>query len=92
MHWPAVQAMFTGVGRLLQAGRRFCLYGPFNYHGEFTSESNARFDAWLKARDPQSGVRDIDDLTAIAAQAGMVLARDHAMPANNRTLVWEKVA
>ncbi|MBI1423977.1 MAG: DUF938 domain-containing protein [Gammaproteobacteria bacterium] len=90
MHWPAVQAMFAGVGRLLQPGGRFCLYGPFNYHGEFTSESNARFDAWLKARDPRSGVRDVNDLLALGAEAGMQLVRDHAMPANNRTLVWEK--
>jgi len=90
MHWPAVQAMFAGVGRVLQAGGRFCLYGPFNYHGAYTSESNARFDDWLKARDPASGVRDIDDLSALATAAGLNLLRDHTMPANNRTLVWEK--
>ncbi len=91
MHWAMVQAMFAGVGRLLKPGGRFCLYGPFNYHGAFTSESNARFDVWLKERDPQSGVRDIDDLTKLADTARLHLVRDHAMPANNRTLVWEKV-
>jgi cyclopropane fatty-acyl-phospholipid synthase-like methyltransferase len=92
MHWPAVQAMFAGVSRILQEGGRFCLYGPFNYHGAFTSDSNARFDAWLKARDPASGVRDIDDLLDLAHATGLELLRDHAMPANNRTLVWEKPA
>jgi len=91
MHWPMVQAMFAGISRVLKPGGRFCLYGPFNYHGAFTSESNARFDDWLKARDPQSGVRDIDDLTNLATAAQLDLIRDHAMPANNRTLVWEKV-
>lgn len=90
MHWPMVEAMLSGIGSILSAGGRFCLYGPFNYHGEFTSESNARFDDWLKARDPQSGVRDIDDLSALAIGAGLQLLRDHAMPANNRILVWEK--
>lgn len=92
MHWPAVQAMFAGIGRTLQTGGRFCLYGPFNYHGAYTSDSNARFDDWLKARDPQSGVRDIDDLAKLADAAGLQLMQDHAMPANNRTLVWEKTA
>jgi SAM-dependent methyltransferase len=90
MHWPAVESMFAGVGEILQTGGRFCLYGPFNYHGSYTSDSNARFDAWLKARDPQSGVRDIDDLLRLAETAGLMLLRDHAMPANNRTLVWQK--
>jgi cyclopropane fatty-acyl-phospholipid synthase-like methyltransferase len=90
MHWPAVQAMFAGVGRILQNGGRFCLYGPFNYHGDYTSDSNARFDEWLKALDPQSGVRDIDDLMQLATSAGMQLLQDHAMPANNRTLVWKR--
>jgi cyclopropane fatty-acyl-phospholipid synthase-like methyltransferase len=90
MHWPAVQAMFRGAANVLQTGGRFCLYGPFNYHGAFTSDSNTRFDEWLKARDPQSGVRDIEDLSALAEEVGLQLVRDHAMPANNRTLVWQK--
>ena len=90
MHWPDVQAMFSGVGNFLPTGGRFCLYGPFNYHGEYTSDSNARFDAWLKQRDPASGLRDLDDLTTLAASAGLHLLRDHSMPVNNRILVWEK--
>ncbi|MBI5462373.1 MAG: DUF938 domain-containing protein [Gammaproteobacteria bacterium] len=90
MAWPAVEAMFTGIGRVLTPGGHFCLYGPFNYGGEFTSASNARFDQWLKARDPNSGVRNFEDLDRLAATAGMRLAQDYAMPANNRTLVWIK--
>lgn len=90
MHWPMVEAMFAGVGHVLESGGRFCLYGPFNYAGQYTSDSNARFDDWLHARDPHSGIRDIHDLTRIANAAGLALVRDHAMPANNRILVWQK--
>lgn len=89
--WPAVERMFAGIGSVLAPGGLVCLYGPFNYGGNFTSESNARFDAWLKARDPLSGVRDFEVLNALAEEQGMVLLSDVAMPANNRTLVWQKV-
>ncbi len=90
MGWPAVEAMFAGIGGVLEPGGVFCLYGPFNYDGKFTSESNARFDIWLKERDPVSGVRDFEALNALAEQAGMQLRNDHPMPANNRTLAWVK--
>lgn len=90
MGWPAVAAMFSGIGKLLAAGGVFCLYGPFNYNGAFTSPSNARFDQWLKARDPVSGVRDFEALDGLAQAAGMRLHKDYEMPANNRTLVWLK--
>ena len=92
MGWEEVEMMFAGIGRVLESRGRFCLYGPFNYQGRYTSDSNARFDAWLKARDPRSGVRNFEDLDALARAAGMQLLRDHAMPANNRILVWEKSA
>jgi SAM-dependent methyltransferase len=92
MSWSAVQCMFSGIGKLLQPGARFCLYGPFNYGGGYTSESNARFDHWLKQRDPASGLRDFIDLDALAAGNGMHLSADHEMPVNNRVLVWEKSA
>jgi cyclopropane fatty-acyl-phospholipid synthase-like methyltransferase len=90
MSAPEVEHMFTGVGNLLTTGGRFCLYGPFNYHGNYTSESNARFEQWLKNRDPNSGIKDIDDLHRWAEPPGLRLAADHEMPANNRILVWVK--
>ena len=92
MDWPSVENMFAGIGRVLKAQGVFCLYGPFNYQGSYTSDSNARFDLWLKQRDPRSGIRDIEAINALARLYGMVLCADHAMPANNRTLVWEKSA
>ena len=66
----------------------FAPYGPLNYEGHYTSESNARFDRWLKARDPKSGIRDFETLDALAREGGLELVRDHKMPVNNRTLVW----
>jgi cyclopropane fatty-acyl-phospholipid synthase-like methyltransferase len=85
-----VEHMFRGVGNVLNSQGRFCLYGPFNYHGEYTSDSNVRFDHWLKQRDPDSGIKDIDDLLPWARQANLRLRHDYEMPANNRILVWEK--
>jgi len=90
MGWDLVTAMFAGVGRLLPEGGVFALYGPFHYGGEPTSPSNARFDAMLRARDPAMGVRNFEDVDALAQRAGLRLWRDCAMPVNNRTLVWRR--
>ena len=90
MGWEKVESMFAGIGHVLARQGSFCLYGPFNYQGHYTSDSNERFDQWLKARDPRSGIRNFEDLDTLARTAGMTLLRDHAMPANNRILVWQK--
>jgi hypothetical protein len=87
MSWPQVEKMFAGLGAI-RTLRTFCLYGPFHYEGRPTSESNARFDAMLRARDPLGGVRDFEAVVALAAQHGMALQEDNAMPANNRLLVF----
>lgn len=88
--WPLVERMFTLAGSHLPAGGVMVVYGPFNYGGQFTSDSNRAFDAWLRQRDTASGIRNIEDITALAAQHGLHLQQDHAMPANNRTLVFRK--
>lgn len=88
--WPAVERMFAGIGRVLAPGGIVCIYGPFNYGGRFTSESNARFDLWLKNRDPESGVRDFEAIDALAAAQGLELIDDVEMPVNNRTLIWRR--
>ncbi|MCB1857633.1 MAG: DUF938 domain-containing protein [Gammaproteobacteria bacterium] len=90
MHWPEVEAMFEGAGALLPQSGRFALYGPFNYGGRYTSDSNARFDSWLKSRDPDSGIRNAEELNALADRAGMIPQGDYRMPANNRILCWER--
>ncbi len=89
--WPQVCRLFTKVGNLLPEGGVFCTYGPFNIDGEFTSESNANFDATLRARDADSGIRDIRDLTVQAKTHKLFLQADHPLPANNRLLVWRKI-
>jgi SAM-dependent methyltransferase len=91
MDWSAVREFFRGVGSVLRSAGVLCVYGPFRFHGAHTSDSNAEFDRWLKARDPLSGVRDFEALDALARASGLEFAADHAMPANNRTLVWRKV-
>jgi len=89
MSWPQVERMFQGIGRL-RSLKTVCLYGPFNYGGRHTSESNARFDAMLRGRDPASGLRDFEAIAALAARNGLTLQEDNAMPANNRLLVFRK--
>ena len=89
MSWPQVERMFAGVGAIATL-KTFCIYGPFKYGGRHTSESNARFDAMLRARDPLSGVRDLEAIVALAAGQGLALAEDVAMPANNRLLVLRR--
>ena len=90
MSWYHVIALFGGVGKIALPNARLIVYGPFNYNDEYTSESNQRFDAMLRSRDPLSGIRNFEDVDKLAAAAQFKLIRDYAMPANNRTLVWQK--
>ena len=90
MGWPEVELMFAGVARVLRPGGVFCLYGPFNRDGQFTSESNRAFDASLRARDPQMGLRDDQALKTLGRQHALAFAGEHSMPANNRVLVWTR--
>ncbi|MBX3663572.1 MAG: DUF938 domain-containing protein [Burkholderiales bacterium] len=92
MGWPSVENFFRGAGRVLQPGGVLAVYGPFRYGGRHTAPSNAQFDAYLRARDPQSGIRDFEAVDALAAAQGFKLTGDHAMPANNRTLLWRRIA
>lgn len=87
MSWPQVERMFAG-GAAMPSCELLCLYGPFSYGGQHTSESNARFDAMLRARDPQSGLRDFEAICALAERCGLRFDEDNAMPANNRLLVF----
>ena len=88
MSWDAVVAMFRGVGQLFVEHGVFLLYGPFNKHGEFTSESNYRFDCFLKQKNNAMGIRDDQDIFHLANQNNLDLVDDIDMPANNRILVF----
>lgn len=92
MRIEAVAQMFRLAGLLLPSGGVFCLYGPFNFDGEYSSESNAEFDASLRQRDPAMGIRDIGRLDELAERAGLVRVRLYAMPANNHIAVWSRRA
>jgi hypothetical protein len=89
MSWTQVERMFAGIAKMPPV-KIVCIYGPFNYGGRHTSESNARFDAMLRGRDPLSGLRDFEAMVALAGKAGLALQEDNAMPANNRLLVFRK--
>lgn len=90
MGWPQVEAFFAGVRGILEQNGLLIVYGPFNYGGDFTSDSNRAFEQWLKDRDPASGIRDFEAVDALARAIGLALVEDNAMPANNRALVWQK--
>ena len=74
----------------LAADARLAIYGPFNYGGKFSSDSNAAFDAALRADDPKRGIRDFEAVDALARARGFTLLEDRAMPANNRCAVWRR--
>jgi SAM-dependent methyltransferase len=88
MSWQAVEALFAGLPRILEPGGVVAIYGPFKYGGQCTTASNAAFDAMLRERDPESGLRDFEEVDALVAAVGLELQADHAMPANNQLLVW----
>jgi hypothetical protein len=87
MSWDEVGLLFRGLPRLAAADASLVVYGPFSYGGQFTSPSNAAFDASLKAQAPHRGIRDFEAVDALAREAGFALLEDCAMPANNRCLV-----
>jgi cyclopropane fatty-acyl-phospholipid synthase-like methyltransferase len=88
MGWPEVERLFARLPAVATDDAVLAIYGPFNRDGRYTSDSNAAFDRALKARDPRMGLRDAAAVDALAQAAGFMLAHDHAMPANNRCLVW----
>ena len=90
MGWPEVQALFASLPDLLEARATLAVYGPFNRAGGYTSDSNREFDGWLKARDPRSGIRDFEAVDGLARAAGLQLALDAPMPANNVLLAWRR--
>lgn len=90
MSWAEVQRLFQRLPEIMTPDARLAVYGPFNYGGRFTSDSNAAFDASLKAAVPHRGIRDFEAVDALARGIGLSLLEDRQMPANNRCLVWAR--
>jgi hypothetical protein len=81
---------FTNIASVIKKNGFIIIYGPFKYDGQFTSESNARFDAILQSRNCGSGIKDFESCNTLAETAGFRLVEDFDMPQNNRILVWQK--
>lgn len=79
-----------GAADCLKRSGYFIAYGPFNYNGEFTSDSNRQFERWLKHNNPHSGIKHFEVVNKIAEHSGLKLIDDIAMPANNRILIWQR--
>jgi len=85
--WPVAEGLLAGAARHLQSDGRLILYGPYRVGGVHTAPSNAAFDAALRAEDPRWGVRDTDEIAALAAANRLRIAETVEMPANNLALV-----
>ncbi|MCF7968563.1 MAG: DUF938 domain-containing protein [Methylococcaceae bacterium] len=92
MSWIEVERLFARLPDVMAQSAKLVIYGPFNYAGQFTSDSNARFDATLKQQAAHQGLRDQEAVIALADQIGLRLLEDRAMPANNRCLIWQRSA
>ena len=91
MSFEAVKDMLRLVATSLRRDGVFACYGPFKQGGHFSTESNAKFDQWLRQRDPESGIRNLEDLDTLATDGGMQRRRVYAMPANNLLVIWQKL-
>jgi len=89
--WEATLGLFRGAGAILPVFGVLVLYGPFMIDHRHTAPSNAAFDETLRARNPAWGVRDLGDVTGVAHANGLELLEQVAMPANNLTVVFERV-
>jgi cyclopropane fatty-acyl-phospholipid synthase-like methyltransferase len=91
MSWPEVERLFAQLPLVLEGNAKLAIYGPFNYGGQFTSASNAAFDATLKTDQAHRGIRDFEAVNAQAEALGFQLVQDYSMPANNRCLLWQRI-
>ena len=92
MSWSEVERLFRKLASISTPDAKLAIYGPFNYDGQFTSESNAAFDRSLKSRGAHMGIRDFEAVNALASNAQFALIDDVPMPANNHLLVWQRQA
>lgn len=89
--WRLVERLFELVGGALPINGKFIIYGPFNKNGEYSSNSNRQFDKQLREWDASSGIRDKEDVVALAKQHQLTLEKQYKMPANNEILVFRRI-
>ncbi|MBO1531215.1 DUF938 domain-containing protein [Psychrobacter sp. F1192] len=89
--WPLVERLFELVGAALPLDGKLIVYGPFNENGHYTSVSNQQFDLSLRQRDAGSGIRNKEDIIALAKKNQLAFRETYAMPANNQILVFQKI-
>ena len=89
--WSACEGLIRGAGSCVKPGGFLMLYGPYRIEGEHTAESNAAFDETLRAQNREWGVRDLEDVTALAEAAGFEAEDPVPMPANNFCVIFRKL-
>jgi len=87
--WSACLGLMAGARRILPPGGILYLYGPFKQVGKHTAPSNAAFDESLQMQNPEWGVRDLDDVVAVARTENLTLVKTYAMPANNLSVIFQ---
>lgn len=88
--FSVTKALFAGARQALRIGGNLLLYGPYKVNGQHTASSNAEFDVSLRTRDASWGIRDIQELTAVASSLQLALTQRIEMPANNQFLVFSQ--
>ena len=88
--WEAAIGLVRSAATILRGGGFLYLYGPYRRNGEHTSPSNAAFDANLKSRHPEWGIRDIEAVARLASDHGFFAPSVEAMPANNLSLIFAR--
>jgi SAM-dependent methyltransferase len=89
--WPATEGLIRGAGRIVPPGGVLFLYGPYRRNGAHTAPSNAAFDADLRRENPAWGVRDLEEVAALAEADGFGAPLVVSMPANNFSLVFRRL-
>jgi hypothetical protein len=87
--WSACLGLMAGAGRILPPGGILYLYGPFKQGGRHTASSNAAFDESLQMQNPEWGVRDLEEVVAVAETQNLSLIKTYTMPANNLSLIFQ---
>jgi hypothetical protein len=89
--WAACLGLMAGAGRILPENGILYLYGPFKQNGQHTAPSNAAFDEWLKSQNPEWGVRDLEEVIAVAKMQNLHWCETVSMPANNLSVIFQKI-